>query len=105
MKTIIYKYIIEPKLGEFEIQMPIPYKILTLEKQKGMHCIWVEHYLKNELEELTAIEMKPIKFLLVWTGQPFEKSLFAKYIGLLESDGLMFHLYCEKSNMKLIEAM
>ena len=83
----IYKYPI-PIQHHFSIDLPIGCKILAVQVQREIPCIWV---LVNENPP------HPREFQLVGTGHPIEDSAGLHYIGTFQMDGgtFVFHLFEE----------
>lgn len=86
MKTI-YKFRIPKITDDFGIEMPFGAKILTVQTQHELPCIWAIVDTEN------GNEMR--NFKLYGTGHPIETSLFHTYIGTFQLRGgdLVFHLF------------
>jgi hypothetical protein len=85
MKTI-WKYDVLIK-DDMQISMPKDAKVLTVQTQQGVPCMWAEVESANDKVERY--------FKWFGTGHPIPIDLDLKYIGtvLLMRDGLVFHLY------------
>lgn len=88
MKTI-YKYPFQPN-DFIEIEMPIDSKVLTIETQHEMPCMWVE-------QDTDKPKYKQ-KFAIVGTGQNLVNTYkygAPEYVGSFQMSGgrLVFHVY------------
>lgn len=82
----IYKYPLMITDEQF-ISMPTNAKILTVQTQKGIPCIWA---LVN-----TNFPEKLYKIRIIGTGHPIEESFAGEYISTFQmiDEGLVFHVF------------
>jgi hypothetical protein len=91
MSKVIWKYPLEVRDSNV-IEMPYDAKILCVQTQNNIPCIWAivnkDAYLENRF------------FRIVGTGQPFQKEflVYRNYIGTFQLDNgsLVFHLFEDK---------
>lgn len=76
MNHIIHKYPIQIK-DKFNIEMPIGAKILTVQVQGNVPCIWALVDTEQHLEIRY--------FILVGTGQPLDE-FYGNYIGTIQQE-------------------
>lgn len=82
----IFKYQLE-KLDTFTIKMPRDAKILTVQAQRGMPCIWAMVD--------TTHEQVDRHFVIIGTGHEIQASEKLNYIGTFQELGgaLIWHLF------------
>jgi tRNA U55 pseudouridine synthase TruB len=85
----IWKYPIPKVIDEFTIEMPQDAKVLCVQKQKGISCIWVKTSGKELLEKR--------RFAIIGTGNPFDAEGLV-YVGTWQEwEGLLvWHLFERK---------
>jgi len=83
MKTI-HKYQLEIK-GLQHVKMASHAKILSLQLQGGVPCIWAEVDSSNGMSQRT--------FEMYGTGHPFKDDLDRSHIGTVIIEGLVWHYY------------
>lgn len=76
-----------PITDEFELNIPLGAKMLHVEEQHGIPCLWAECD--------PGKEARSMEFVLYGTGHPMEEYVGQVYVGtFLSMDGdLVFHLY------------
>lgn len=82
MKTI-WKYIIQPDTTEIEI--PEDFEPLSIQMQRGDLCIWAK--------VTPGKSMKWVKIHVIGTGHVFRDA--GKFIGTVQIDDLVFHIFWE----------
>jgi hypothetical protein len=87
MKKVIWKFAF-PIENLFSIEMPKDAKILTVQMQKNMQCIWVMVNTEQKQPEERH-------FRLIGTGEPFSPEFRETYIGTFQRLGgdFIFHLF------------
>ena len=80
----IYKYPI--KVTDLQtVQMPDLAQILCVQKQDGIICLWARCFSENEL--------KPRSISVAGTGNPIDGNYFHKYIGTVQDDPFIWHVF------------
>lgn len=80
----IFKYPIK-SLSSVEFEMPAGAKILTVQMQNGIPCIWA---LVNPNKTIQCR-----KFIIFGTGHQIHDPDNVSYIGTFQSSGLVYHLF------------
>lgn len=86
MEESIWKYEL-PIEDQFVLQLPVDSKVLSLQMQNGIPCIWVRVNTK-------AIGTLPQYFHWFGTGQPLNSGA-VNFIGTIQMDTMVFHLFQE----------
>jgi|WetSurMetagenome_2_1015567.scaffolds.fasta_scaffold04369_10 hypothetical protein len=94
---VIYKYELAVIPKQF-IKMPYDFKILKVDVQKGIPCIWVEHI--KEIAEAGIHVLNSYEFITVGTGKPFSFVYEDnwEYIGsyMLDEGQFVGHVYLNR---------
>lgn len=84
MERSIYKYPLQVTDSQI-INLPIDYKILTVQEQNGIPCMWGMVDYKNQA--------LPVEFVTYGTGHPVERTGL-EYISTYQlPSGLVFHVF------------
>ena len=84
-RTVIWKFLIPPSNGYPSIYMPIGAKILTVQLQMGVPCLWVEVNPEEEGQEQR-------QFQVVGTGRGLSKNP-RNHIGTWQDGAYVWHLF------------
>lgn len=84
MKTI-HKYELALEPGTQTVMLPHGAGILTAQMQQHRLMLWAVVDPQSKLV--------PVEFSLEWTGQPFTVDEAAAYIGTVQANGLVWHIF------------
>lgn len=85
MKSVIHKHTL--RLGLNTIDVPAHFDVLSVGLDPNDHlCMWYRRHPENS-------NPYQVKFLVVFTGEPFDISVQDKFIGTVLCNSLVFHIY------------
>lgn len=86
--TAIWKYQL-PLTDEPVLNMPVNAKIIHVDDQHGVLCLWAE---VDRDEELVPFLTMPRQFYVVGTGHTFDRT-GKRYLGSVIQDSFVWHVY------------
>ena len=84
MNTVIYKYELEVADWQ-DVKMPLGGEILSIQLQGAKPTIWVKLAPHQPVGER--------RLRIVGTGHSFVDALIGDYVGTIQSDGFVWHLF------------
>lgn len=84
MHKIIYKYELKNNVSAFNI--PAESRILDVQNQNGVICVWILHRIAHPMTERAVFSKIP-------TGYPFKEDSVGEFIKTVQCGELVWHIF------------